>query len=120
MNWKPRLARDSDAAAIEKLIPVSVRVLQAPYYSQSQIEAALGTVFAVDRQLIRDQTYFVVEHEGELIGCGGWSKRKSLFGGDHHRLIEDSELNPKVDPARVRAFFIHPAWARRGIGRSIL
>jgi len=120
MNWKPRLALESDATAIEKLIPVSVRVLQAPYYSPSQIEAALGTVFAVDRQLIRDRTYYVVEHEGELIGCGGWSKRKALFGGDHHRVAEDSRLNPKVDPARVRAFFIRPGWARRGIGRSIL
>jgi N-acetylglutamate synthase-like GNAT family acetyltransferase len=120
MKWKPRLALDADAAAIEKLIPVSVRVLQARYYSSAQIEGALGTVFAVDRQLIRDQTYFVVEHEEELIGCGGWSKRKSLFGGDHHRVGEDSGLNPKVDSARVRAFFIHPAWARRGIGRSIL
>jgi len=120
MNWKTRLAQNCDNAFIEALIPVSVRVLQAPYYSAPQINAALGTVFALDRQLIRDQTYFVVEHERVLVGCGGWSRRKSLFGGDHHRVIEDSELDPKRDAARVRAFFIHPAWARRGIGRGIL
>jgi GNAT superfamily N-acetyltransferase len=67
-----------------------------------------------------DKTYFVVEHDGELIGCGGWSKRKTLFGNDHQTGRDDAELNPALDPARVRAFFIHPAWARRGIGRAIL
>ena len=120
MNWTPRIAEESDIPALEGLIPLSVRVLQAPFYSSEQREAALGTVFAVDRQLIRDQTYFVVEEKRQLVGCGGWSRRKSLYGGDHGRSGEEFELNPKTDPARVRAFFIHPDWARRGIGRSIL
>ena len=119
-DWAPRLARENDIPALERLIPLSVRALQAAHYSSAQMEAALGPVFAVDRQLIRDGTFFVVEQEGEVIGCGGWSRRCSLFGGDHGREEPDPELDPQRDPARVRAFFVHPAWARRGIGRSIL
>lgn len=115
-----RLARESDVSALEALIPLSVRALQAPYYSSAQMEAALGTVFAVDRQLIRDGTYFVAEHEGEVVGCGGWSRRGSLYGGDHGRVKADAVLDPARDAARVRAFFVHPTWARRGIGRSIM
>jgi len=109
-----------DCAALEELIPVSVRALQAPHYSPAQMAAALGPVFGVDRQLIRDGTFFVVEDGGRIVGCGGWSKRKTLFGGDAVRTGEDPELDPQRDPARVRAFFVHPDWARRGIGRSIL
>ena len=105
---------------LEKLIPLSVRSLQAAYYSPAQMEAALGPVFGVDGQLIRDGTYFVVEHETQIIGCGGWSKRRSLYGGDRNRAEPDLELDPKRDAARVRAFFVHPSWARRGIGRSIM
>ena len=84
------------------------------------MEAALGTVFAVDRQLIRDGSYYVVESDGVIVGCGGWSKRRSLYGGDALRAGADPELDPKVDAARVRAFFVHPEWARRGIGRSVM
>ena len=119
-DWAPRLARESDVPALERLIPLSVRALQAVHYSPAQMEAALGPVFAVDGQLIRDGTFFVVEQEGEVIGCGGWSRRCSLFGGDHGRKEPDPELDPQRDAARVRAFFVHPDWARRGIGRSIL
>ena len=119
-QWQPRLARDEDVAELERLIPLSVRALQAAYYSAAQMEAALGPVFGVDRQLIRDGTYFVVEEEGQIVGCGGWSKRRSLYGGDAHRAEPDSELDPTRDAARVRAFFVHPSWARRGIGRSIM
>jgi len=120
MSWTPRLAREDDIPALEELIPLSVRTLQAPYYSQGQMEAALGPVFAVDRHLIRDATYFVVEHDGQIVGCGGWSKRRSLYGGDQGRVEQDAELDPERDAARVRAFFVHPAWARCGIGRSIM
>ena len=120
MNWNPRVAIDADIPALETLIPLSVRTLQATHYSSAQIEAALGPVFGVDRQLIRDGTYFVVEDAGRILGCGGWSKRKTLYGGDRDRASEDAELNPQLDPARIRAFFVHPDWARRGIGRSIL
>jgi GNAT superfamily N-acetyltransferase len=118
--WPLRLACEADVAALEELIPLSVRALQAPYYSTAQMEAALGTVFGVDRQLIRDGTYFVAERDGLLIGCGGWSRRRSLCGGDKGRQHEDELIDPRRDAARVRAFFVHPAWARRGIGRSIM
>ena len=121
MDWTLRVAGENDVPAIEKLIPLSVRALQAPYYSAAQMDAALGPVFGVDRQLIRDGTFFVVELRGQIIGCGGWSKRRAVFGGDRHRSHDDSDqLNPKQDLARIRAFFVHPVWARRGIGRGIL
>jgi len=119
-TWPLRLAREEDVPALETLIPLSVRALQAPYYSSMQIEAALGPVFGVDKQLIQDGTYFVAEHEGAIVGCGGWSRRRSLYGGDSARSATDAELDPQRDAARVRAFFVHPAWARRGIGRSIM
>jgi hypothetical protein len=108
MYWQPRLASEDDIPRLEKLIPISVKSLQAHHYSRAQMKAALGSVFGVDRQLIRDGTYFVVEREGQIIGCGGWSKRKTLFGGDAMKTGMDIELDPKGDPARIRAFFVHP------------
>jgi N-acetylglutamate synthase-like GNAT family acetyltransferase len=120
MNWTTRRAREDDIPALEQLIPLSVRGLQSACYSPAQMEAALGSVFGVDRQLVRDGTYFVVERDGEIIGCGGWSKRRALFGGDHGRVEPDAELDPARDPARIRAFFVHPTWAREGIGRCLL
>jgi len=119
-HWPLRLAQPEDAAELEALIRISVRTLQAPYYSAAQREAALGPVFDVDRQLIRDGTYFAVEDEGRIVGCGGWSKRKAVCGGDRDRIGEDELLDPKRDLARVRAFFVHPDFARRGIGANIL
>jgi GNAT superfamily N-acetyltransferase len=120
MNWTPRLATDADIQELEALIPISVRALQSSHYSSAQIEAALGPVFGVDRRLIRDDTYFVVEGAGKIVGCGGWSRRKTLYGGDRDRSGEDAELDPQVDPARIRAFFVHPDWARKGIGKTLL
>jgi len=120
MNWPIRLAQEGDAPVLEELIRLSTRTLQAPYYSAEQIEAALGPIFAVDRQLIRDGTYFVVEREGTIVGCGGWSKRKAFYGGDSRAEVEEPVLDPSVDAARIRAFFVHPSWARQGIGRAIL
>jgi GNAT superfamily N-acetyltransferase len=120
MNWTPRLASENDIPGLDALIPLSARILQVPYYSSAQIEAAIGPVFGVDRQLIRDATYFVVEDGGRIVGCGGWSKRTTLYGGDRDRAGEDEPLDPNCDSARIRAFFVHPTWARRGIGRSIL
>jgi predicted N-acetyltransferase YhbS len=119
-SWRLRLARDADVPALEALIPLSVRALQSTHYSSAQMDAALGSVFGVDRQLIRDGTYFVAEHEGRVVGCGGWSRRGSHYGGDHGRQSENSLLDPERDAARIRAFFVHPAWARRGIGRGIM
>jgi GNAT superfamily N-acetyltransferase len=121
MPFALRVADWHDIPALEALIPLSVRELQAAYYSPPQIDGALGTVFAVDRQLISDGTYFVVEDGGVIVGCGGWSKRKTLFGGDQGRhASDDALLDPAREPARIRAFFVHPRWARRGIGTLIL
>jgi len=120
MNWPLRLAQEADVPAMEALIPLSVHTLQAPHYSPAQMDAALGPVFGVDRQIIRDGTYFVAERDGVLAGCGGWSRRRSRFGGDAGRAREDGLLDPQRDAARVRAFFVHPAWARQGIGRSLM
>src|SRR5262245_15854873 len=97
INWEPRLAREDDIPELEALIPLSVRALQAAHYAPAQMEAALGPVFGVDRQLIRDGTYFVVGHQSQIVGCGGWSKRQSRYGGDRHRTGADPELDPKRD-----------------------
>jgi GNAT superfamily N-acetyltransferase len=114
------LADEQDISVLERLIPLSVRSLHAAHYTPAQMEAALGPVFGVDRQLIADGTYFVAAQGNHIVGCGGWSRRKAMFGGDGNRAGEDTLLNPAHDPARIRAFFVHPAWARRGIGRNIL
>ncbi len=115
-----RLATPDDVSALEALIPLSVRGLQSAFYSSAQMEAALGPVFGVDRQLIDDGTYFVVEEMKRIVGCGGLSRRRAVFGGDRNRTGEDAALDPAHDPARIRAFFVHPDQARRGIGRRIL
>jgi GNAT superfamily N-acetyltransferase len=90
------------------------------HYSSAQIDAALGPVFGVDRQLITDGTYFVVEQERCIIGGGGWSRRRAVFGGDRARIGDDALIDPQRDPARIRALFVDPGWARRGIGSAIL
>ena len=99
-----------------------MRGLQAADYTPNQIEGALQTVYGVDSQLIADGTYFVVEAGSEplIVGCGGWSKRKTLFGGDRWTGREDALLDPQQDAAKIRAFFVHPNWVRRGIGSMIL
>ena len=117
-----RIATVEDVAAIRKLIDTSVRGLQAGDYSAAQIEGALATVFTVDSQLIADETYFVAFAEsGELAGCGGWSFRKTLYGGDHQmEEISPGRLDPGMDAAKVRAIFVHPKFARMGLGSVIL
>lgn len=115
-----RLATRDDVAALNVLIQQSARTLSAGYYSPVQIEAAVTYVFGVDTQLVDDGTYYVAEIEGEIIGCGGWSRRGALYGGDQRRMEEAPLLNPATDAARIRAFFVAPAWARRGIGTRIL
>lgn len=115
-----RLCQLEDVADLERLIPLSARSLQTGDYTPEQIEGAIGVVFGVDTQLIRDGTYFVVETKGQIVGCGGWSRRRTLFGSDRGKQEADALLDPSADPARIRAFFVHPAWARRGIGRLIM
>jgi GNAT superfamily N-acetyltransferase len=115
-----RLATTADIPALERLIGRSVRGLSVGYYTERQIELALVHVFGVDTQLIADGTYFVAEAGEQIAGCGGWSKRKTLYGGDQFKSNEDSLLDPATEPARIRAFFIDPEFARRGIGRQII
>lgn len=119
-SFSLRPACEADIPTLERLIPLSVRGLQAATYTPAQMEAALGPVFGVDRQLIRDGTYFVVEFGKLIVGCGGWSRRNAVFGGDRARKGEDALLDPAQDPARIRAFFVHPDFVRRGIGRMLL
>jgi GNAT superfamily N-acetyltransferase len=130
-----RLAVPEDVPVLRELIEASARGLQTEDYTPTQIEGALKTVFGVDSQLIADGTYIVAEAESPardtgrhtntstawtIVGCGGWSKRKTLYGSDRWTAREDTLLDPKQDAAKIRAFFIHPAWARQGVGTMIL
>lgn len=135
MNVRLRLAVPADIPALRALIDASVRGLQANDYTPAQLESALQSVYGVDSQLIADGTYFVAEaisaetgfgqthgadRQAATIGCGGWSKRKTLYGSDRCAGREDALLDPQRDAAKIRAFFVHPAWARRGVGSMIL
>ncbi len=120
MRIRIRLATIEEVPELERLIAASVRALSVEYYSSEQIESALVHVFGVDTQLIADGTYFAAELDGQIVGCGGWSKRKTLFGGDQAKVGADNLLDPTTEPARIRAFFIHPDFARRGIGKLII
>jgi N-acetylglutamate synthase-like GNAT family acetyltransferase len=120
MSYTLRKANSTDIPAIEKLIDASVRGLQTQDYRPEQIDAALRTVFTVDTQLIEDGTYFVVEQNGEMIGCGGWSQRKTLCGGDHHAVRDNVLMDPLRDAAKIRAIFVAPQCARCGIGSILL
>jgi GNAT superfamily N-acetyltransferase len=115
-----RMATDEDVPTLEQLIKESVQVLQASDYTVEQRETALCTVYGVDTRRIHDGTYFAVEADQVIVACGGWSRRTTLYGGDHHVNREDAPLNPETDPARIRAFFVRPGWERRGIGSAIL
>ena len=121
-RFRLRVATSEDVPGIRELIEASVRGLQARDYSPAQIDASLKTVFTVDSQLIADGTYFVaLAGDGSLAGCGGWSKRKTLYGGDHQvERVEPELLDPAVDAAKVRAIFVHPRFARMGLGSLIL
>ena len=139
-KFRIRKAVTAEIPVLRELIEASVRELQAQDYTSAQMEGALETVFGVDSQLIADGTYFVAEAKTadapsgtgttfgaktneagwRIAGCGGWSKRKTLYGSDHWARREDALLDPQHDAAKIRAFFIHPAWARQGIGSRIL
>jgi GNAT superfamily N-acetyltransferase len=115
-----RKATLEDRAKIQQLIADSARGLSREHYDDAQIEAAIATVFGVDTDLIDDGTYFLAEIEGELAGCGGWSRRRTLFGGDQFTTRDRSYIDPATDPARIRAFFVHPDHARKGVAQAIL
>ena len=114
-----RSATAADVPAIRQLIVDSVRGLSASVYSPTQIESALTHIFGVDTQLVADGTYYVVVDGDAVVAAGGWSGRQTLFGGDQHKAEVDLAIDPATSPARIRAFFVHPAWARRGLAREI-
>ena len=122
MAFHLRIATREDTAEIAALIDASVRGLQAGDYSPAQIDGALATVFTIDSQLITDGTYFVAETEsGEFAGCGGWSFRRTLYGGDGQvERIEPERLDPSSDAAKIRAIFVAPKFSRLGLGSLIL
>ena len=118
-----RLAQLADVAALHRLIELSVRGLQTNDYSARQIEGALGTALGLDTQLILDATYFVAypaDAAETLVACGGWSDRRTLFGSDGGSGRDAGRLDPLTDAARIRAIFVHPDWARRGLGTFML
>jgi GNAT superfamily N-acetyltransferase len=121
VDYPLRLATLDDVPAIRELIARSIHGLGAADYTRAQIEAGLQGAFGVDTTLIRDGTLFVAETRArELVACGGWSRRRTLFGSDARAERDETLLDPKSDPAKIRAFFVDPAHARHGIGRALL
>src|SRR5271163_1242385 len=120
ISRKLRKAMLADVPALQALIARSARALSTQDYRPSQVEGALKGAFGVDTQLLADQTYYVVEEAGQFVGCGGWSFRSTLFGGDARAGRDSSILDPKTQAAKIRAFFVDPGHARRGIGSLLL
>lgn len=114
-----RTATPADIPSLRQLIAESVRGLSTAEYSAAQIESALTHVFGVDTQLVADGTYYVMVDGDTVVAAGGWSARQTLFGGDQHKPNTDLTIDPATSPARIRAFFVHPTWARRGLARQI-
>ena len=114
-----RLARSADIPALRQLIEVSVRGLSRGFYTDAQVESALRHVFGVDSRLIADGTYFLIDGPVRPVASGGWSRRATLYGGDRYKTAPDALLDPAREPARIRAFFVHPDWARRGLARQL-
>jgi GNAT superfamily N-acetyltransferase len=117
--YRVELATLDDMAELSVLMDRAIRELQAPYLSAAEIEASFEFM-GIDTALVRDGTYFKVVEDGAIIGCGGWSRRATLFGGDHTSGRDARRLDPSSEPARVRAMYTHPGHARRGIGRAVL
>lgn len=115
-----RPATTDDIPELNALIARSARALSHGFYSPQQIESAVRHVFGVDSNLVADTTYFVVSDGTELVACGGWSRRRTLYGGDQRPIGSDEWLDPAVDAAKIRAFFVAPEYARHGIGRRLL
>ena len=119
-NVRLRLATPDDIPALSQLISDSARQLSRGFYSDAEAESAIRYVFGVDTGLVSDGTYYVAELDNVLAGCGGWSKRNTLYGGDQRPMGTAAYLDPATDAARIRAFFVAPSAARRGVGRALL
>ncbi|MEM8601322.1 MAG: GNAT family N-acetyltransferase [Bacteroidota bacterium] len=115
-----RPAAFDDVPELDALIARSGRGLSPPFYTAAQADALTTHVFGVDSQLVEDETYLVIEQDGRMVACGGWSKRRTLFGGDQTKTGSDPLLDPATEPARIRAFFVDPTCARQGLGRLLM
>jgi GNAT superfamily N-acetyltransferase len=119
MSLDHRLATGADIPALQALMVMAIGELQRPFLSEEQIISS-RQIMGIDTQLIDDRTYFIVEERGTLAGCGGWSRRATLYGGNHTTGRDAALLDPRREAARVRAMYTHPGFARRGVGRLIL
>jgi len=119
MKDQVRAAESADVPRLEELIAVSARKLSRGFYTGEQIEAAVSHLFGVDTQLVADGTYYVIEREGRIVACGGWSRWRALYGADRSKTGADTLLDPATEPARLRAFFVDPGVARQGLGRRL-
>ena len=114
-----RRATAADVPALQALIAESARALSVGFYDAAQVDAAVAHVFGVDTQLVADGTYWMIDAPDGPAACGGWSRRRTLFGGDQMKDADDPLLDPAAEDARIRAFFVHPRWARRGLARRL-
>ena len=119
MDFNFRLANSVDISAIKGLMEQSITRLLGNYVNEEELEASFESM-GLDDQLILDKTYFLIDFEGILVGCGGWSNRKTLFGGNHTPNRSNDFLNPIDDAAKIRAMYTHPDWSRKGVGTLIL
>lgn len=120
MNFTLEKARSEHIDYLNTMIPRSVRALSAGFYTPAQIDGGITEIFGVDTQLVADGTYYVAEGEEGILGCGGWSRRRTLYGGDQLKDDADPLLDPTREAARIRAFFVDPAYARQGIGTGLM
>ena len=114
-----RIATRDDLPALEALIDAAITELQHPFLTPAQVEASRA-IMGLDTQLVEDGTYFIIERDGAMAGCGGWSRRATLFGGDHFPGRSATLLDPATEAARVRAMYTHPRFVRQGVGRLVL
>jgi GNAT superfamily N-acetyltransferase len=119
-TWTIRPAQLKEIDALNELIHVSARTLSRENYTLEEINGLIQFVFGVDSELIQDQTYFVIQKEGVYTACGGWSKRRTLFGSDTCETRESGYLDPNKDAAKIRAFFVHPDYSRQGLARQLI
>ena len=115
-----RLATVDDLPAIATLMEQSIRAIFPSFYDAQQVASSVAYIGHLDEQLVRDGTYYVHEEDGEIVACGGWSRRNKLFAGPGDADDDDRLLDPGTEPARVRAMFVRGDWTRRGLGRAIL